>query len=82
LVSGKIFDRADFQLRASRKHPMGRPIGPSSSKWTTELEPSKHDDMVKAFPLWRANQPFRMSVLPWRVAQLACHKCPWHEAAG
>jgi hypothetical protein len=39
LVSGKIFDRADFQLRASRKHPMGRPIGPSSSKGTTGLEP-------------------------------------------
>src|ERR1700751_1637059 len=39
LVSGKIFDRADFQLRASRKHPMGRPVGPNSSKGTTGLEP-------------------------------------------
>jgi len=48
----------------------------------TQVPLAKDDDMVKAFPLWRANQPFRMSVLPWRVAQLARHKCPWHEAAG
>jgi hypothetical protein len=28
---------------------------------------AKDDDMVKTFPPDRANQPFRMVILPWRV---------------
>ena len=28
---------------------------------------TEDDDMVKTFPPDRANQPFRMSILPWRV---------------
>jgi hypothetical protein len=28
---------------------------------------AKHNDMVKAFPPNRANQPFRMPILPWRA---------------
>ena len=32
---------------------------------------AKDDDMVKAFPSDRANQPFRMSILPWRAG------CGW-----
>ena len=27
---------------------------------------AKDDDMVKTFPPDRANQPFRMAILPWR----------------
>ena len=27
---------------------------------------AEHDDMSKAFPPDRANQPFSMSILPWR----------------
>ena len=30
---------------------------------------AKDDDMVKAFPPDRANQPFRMSILPWRAGR-------------
>ena len=28
---------------------------------------AEDDDMVKTFPPDRANQPFRMAILPWRV---------------
>ena len=28
---------------------------------------AKDDDMVKTFPPDRANQPFRMTILPWRL---------------
>jgi hypothetical protein len=28
---------------------------------------AEDDDMIKTFPSDRANQPFRMSILPWRV---------------
>ena len=28
---------------------------------------AEHDDMIKAFPSDRANQPFRMAILPWRA---------------
>jgi hypothetical protein len=27
---------------------------------------AEHDDMIKAFPSDRADQPFSMSILPWR----------------
>jgi hypothetical protein len=30
---------------------------------------AEDDDMVKAFPPERANQPFRMSILPWRAGR-------------
>jgi hypothetical protein len=30
---------------------------------------AEDDDMVKAFPPDRANQPFRMSILPWRAGR-------------
>jgi hypothetical protein len=30
---------------------------------------AKDDDMVKAFSPDRANQPFRMSILPWRAGR-------------
>ena len=32
---------------------------------------AEHDDMIKTFPPDRANQPFRMSILPWRS------RCRW-----
>ena len=28
---------------------------------------AKDDDMIKTFPSDRANQPLRMSILPWRL---------------
>ncbi len=30
---------------------------------------AKDDDMVKTFPPDRANQPFRMAILPWRLGR-------------
>jgi hypothetical protein len=27
---------------------------------------AEHDDMIKTFPSDRADQPFSMSILPWR----------------
>ncbi len=30
---------------------------------------AEDDDMVKTFPPDRANQPFRMSILPWRAGR-------------
>jgi hypothetical protein len=30
---------------------------------------AEDDDMVKALPPGRANQPFRMSILPWRAGR-------------
>ena|ERR1700731_3616164 len=30
---------------------------------------AEDDDMVKAFPPDRANQPFRMPILPWRAGR-------------
>ena len=30
---------------------------------------AKDDDMVKTFPPDRANQPFRMTILPWRLGR-------------
>jgi hypothetical protein len=35
---------------------------------------AKDDDMVKTFPPHRANQPFRMAILPWRLG------CGWPVA--
>ena len=35
---------------------------------------AKDDDMVKTFPPDRANQPFRMAILPWRLG------CSWPVA--
>ena len=31
--------------------------------------PLAEDDMIKTFPSDRANQPFRMSILPWRLGR-------------
>ena len=30
---------------------------------------AEDDDMIKTFPSDRANQPFRMSILPWRLGR-------------
>jgi hypothetical protein len=30
---------------------------------------AKDDDLVKTFPPDRANQPFRMAILPWRLGR-------------
>jgi hypothetical protein len=30
---------------------------------------AKDDDLIKAFPPDRANQPFRMAILPWRLGR-------------
>ncbi len=35
---------------------------------------AKNDDMVKTFPPDRANQPFHMAILPWRLG------CSWPVA--
>ncbi len=32
-----------------------------------EVPFAKHNDMIKAFPPERANQPFRIPILPWRA---------------
>ena len=37
---------------------------------------AKNDDMVKTFPPDRADQPFRMTILPWRLG------CSWPVAHG
>jgi hypothetical protein len=42
-----------------------------------------YDDMIDAFPADRTDQPFSISVLPWRAAAtLADHECPWIEVFG
>jgi hypothetical protein len=44
---------------------------------------AEDDDMVQAFPAERANQPFRMAVLPGgSEGQSAGPECPWPEAGG
>jgi hypothetical protein len=30
---------------------------------------AEYDDMIETFPSDRANQPFRMSILPWRLGR-------------
>jgi hypothetical protein len=44
---------------------------------------AEDDDMIKAFPPDRANQPFRMSILPWRAGRgWAITNAHGREAAG
>jgi hypothetical protein len=35
-------------------------------KHMAQVPVAEHDDMIKAFPSDRADQPFSMSILPWR----------------
>jgi hypothetical protein len=54
LVQGKVCSRAVV-------------IGHIRNEEVTQMPLAEDDDMVETFPPDRADQPFRMSVLPWRA---------------
>jgi hypothetical protein len=50
-------------------------------QYMTEVSLAEHNNVVKAFPSDRADQPFGISVLPWGVMS-AGHECPLIEVFG
>ena len=36
-------------------------------EYVAQVPLAEYDDMIKTFPSDRANQPFRMAILPWRL---------------
>jgi hypothetical protein len=44
-------------------------IGHIRKEEVTQVSFAEDDDMVKTFPPDRANQPFRMAILPWRLGR-------------
>ncbi len=38
-------------------------------EYVAQVPLAKDDNMVKTFPPDRANQPFRMTILPWRLGR-------------
>jgi hypothetical protein len=70
LVQRKVCSRAIVILHIQKEH-VRRCRSPKTMTWSSHSPPE------------RANQPFRMSILPWAsVVQLAGRECPWREAAG
>jgi len=38
-------------------------------EYVAQVPLAEYDDMIETFPSDRANQPFRMSILPWRLGR-------------
>ena len=52
-------------------------------EYVVQVPLAEYDDVIKTFPPDRANQPFRMSILPWRLGRgWAITNAHGAEAAG
>jgi hypothetical protein len=76
-MQGDVWFCADSMGRAARRLQIGADVNQAGG----EVPFAKDDDMIKAVPPDQANQPLRISVLPWRPCRVVGRVCPLRYGA-